>query len=193
MSWFLSRSQARAEDRQIEEKILSETAYKGQAPSPEPALILLATDADGPARRRLHCFEDAETATRFVRFWYPYRSNDSVGGFWLLGAEPLPVDRAEWGVVVLILVRGAQTGFVHAFSRRDMESTREFLCEEIAYGLDPAAVILSWAVPVEIETDSRGDAIIFPRSLPEGVTAGNPAISALDERELAMAPALWKA
>lgn len=192
MSWFLSRSQARPRDREIEEKILSEAAFTGPVRSPEPSLILLAADADGPACRRLHCFHDAESAARFVRFWYPYRSNDSVGGFWLLRAEPLAVDRAEWGVVVLIVVREAHTGLVYAFTRRDMESTREFLGEEIAYGLDPTAVILSWAVPVEIETDFRGDAVIFPRSLPEGVTAGNPAISALDERELAMAPALWK-
>lgn len=192
MSWFLSRHQARSEDRLIEDSILSESAPTRRAPSPEPALIMLATDADGPSCRRLHCFTDAESAARFVRFWYPYRLDNSVGGFWLLRAEPLAVDRAEWGVVVLIIVRGARSGLVYAFTRRDMESTREFLREEFAYGLDPAAVIVCWAVPAEIETDPRGEAVIFPTSLPAGVTAGNPAISALDQRELAMAPAFWK-
>lgn len=191
MSWFLSRSQGRADDRAMEERILSEAALGGPARSDEPALILLAADAEGPTCRRLHCFDNAESAARFVRFWYPYRLDDSVGGFWLLRSEPLPVDRAEWGVVVLTIVRG-QNGTVYAFSRRDMAATRELLSEEIAYGLDPGSVILSWAVPVEIETDFRGDATIFPRSLPEGVTAGNPAISTLDQRRLAAAPALWK-
>lgn len=190
MSWFLSRSQARS-DRPIEETILFEMARRGRVPDPEPALILLATDGEGAGCRRLHCFADADSATRFVRFWYPYRADGSLGGFWLLGTEPVPVDRAEWDVVVLIIVRSARSNHVYAFNRRDMESTREFLREEIAYGLNPQSVILSWAVPVEIETDFRGEAVLFPRSLPEGVTVGNPAISALDERELAMAPAFW--
>ena len=191
MSWFLSRSQARSDDRPLEERILSERPYRGRGPDPEPALILLAADAEGLGCRRLHCFADADSATRFVRFWYPYRADGSLGGFWLLGTEPVPVDRAEWDVVVLIIVRSTRSNHVYAFSRRDMESTREFLREEIAYGLNPSSVILSWAVPVEIETDFRGEAVIFPRSLPEGVPVGNPAISALDERELATAPAFW--
>ena len=191
MSWFLSRSQARSDDRPLQERILSERPHRGRRPDPEPALILLATDAHEPGCRRLHCFRDADSAARFVRFWYPYRADGSLGGFWLLGTEPVPVDRAEWDVVVLIIVRSTRSNHVYAFNRRDMESTREFLREEIAYGLNPASVILSWAVPVEIETDFRGEAVVFPRSLPEGVTVGNPAISSLDERELALAPAFW--
>jgi hypothetical protein len=157
----------------------------------EPALVLLATDAYGPGCRRLHCFEAAETAARFVKFWYPYRSDDSILGFWLLGAEPLPVDKAEWEAAVLIVVRDSLKGIVYAFSQPDMNSAREFLREEIGYGLDPAAVLLSWAVPVLIETDFRGDTVVFPPALPDGVTAGNPAISALDERGMATASAPW--
>lgn len=190
MSWFLSRSHARAEDRLMKEGIIPGVTCQGQARSPEPALVLLAADAHEPASRRLHCFEDAESAARFVRFWYPYRSDDSVVGFWLLRSEPLPVDRTEWEAAVLVIVRGARNGVVHAFSRPDMDSTRQLLKEEIAYGLDPASVILSWAVPVLIETDFRGDTVVFPHVLPEGATAGNPAISALDERRIASATTL---
>lgn len=193
MSWFLSRSRTRAEDLAMEERIHAKAAPGGLATSPEPALILLASDARAPACRRLHCFDDAESAARFVRFWYPYRSEDSVVGFWLLREEPLLIDRAEWEAAVLILARERPRGIVYAFSRRDMASTRQFLREETACGLDPACVILSWAVPVLLETDFGGDTVIFPRTLPEGVIAGNPAISALDERGMALAPAYREA
>lgn len=186
-SWFLSRHGTRTADRLFEGPNASGGGLaRSEAPS-EPALVLLAADAYGPACRRLHCFHDADTAVRFVKFWYPYRSVESVVGYWLLKREPLPIDRAEWEAAVLILVRGDRAGTVFAYSRRDMDSTRRFIGEQVAYGLDPDAVILSWAVPVLIETDFRGETIIFPDSLPEGETAGNPAVSALDERWMASA------
>lgn len=181
MSWFLSRSRASAEAERTAGRPPG-SARVEQTAAAEPALLLLANDAHGPGRRRLHCFEDAENAARFVRFWYPYRSDESVIGFWLLGTEPLPVDRAEWQVSVLILVRGTTRGTVYAFTRPDMDSARKFVSEETGYGLNPASILLFWAVPALIETDSHGDSVIFPASLPEGSAVGCAAVTALEER-----------
>jgi hypothetical protein len=193
MSWFLMRARAQTEDREIEERVLLEDAAEETPPGPEPALILLAMDARGPACRRIHCFQDAEPAARFVKFWYPYRSDDSVIGFWLLAEEPQPGNRSEWRAEVLIMVRDSHPGVVYAFTRPDMASAREFLANELQFGLDPADVMLFWAVPVQIENNFRGETVIFPHALPEGVTAGNPSVTAMDEREMAMAVALRKA
>ncbi len=54
--------------------------------------------------------------------------------------------------------------------------------EEAGCGLDPASVLLLWAVPALIETDFRGDTVIFPRALPEGAALGNAAVTAVEER-----------
>src|SRR3990172_6662772 len=81
MSWFLMRARAQTEDPLMEERILLEGAKAKGPQSLEPALALLAVDARGPACRRIHCFQDAEAAKRFVKFWYPYRSDDSVTGY----------------------------------------------------------------------------------------------------------------
>jgi hypothetical protein len=159
---------------------------------PSPALILLAMDARGPSCRRIHCFQDAEPATRFVKFWYPYRSGDAVVGYWLLTGEPLPSNRSEWRAEVLIIVRASHPGVVYAFTRPDMREAREFLASETQYGLDLADVMLFWVVPVQIENNSIGDTVIFPPALPDGVTAGNPSVTALDERDMAMALALHR-
>lgn len=190
MSWFLTRSKAQADDSLIEERALLGDLAAEEAPAPEPALILLAMDARGPACRRIHCFSDAEPAKRFVKFWYPYRTDDSVTGFWLLAAEPLPENRSEWRAEVLIMVRDSHPGVVYAFTRPDMAGAREFLATEVQFGLDLADVMVFWTVPVEIENNSRGETVVFPRALPEGVTAGNPTVTALDKRDMATALAL---
>ena len=186
MSWFLFPPHAPADADWMAGTIPAKARGERTA-TPEPALILLANDAHRPGCRRLHCFEDAEDAARFVRFWYPYRSDESVVGFWLLGTEPLPVDRAEWDVRVLILVRGSTRGTVYAYTRPDMESARRFVSEETGYGLNPASVLLFWAVPALLETDVHRDTVIFPRSLPEGAASGNAAVTALAERVTASA------
>jgi len=193
MSWFLTRSKAQTDDHLIEERTLLEDTVQEEEPQPpEPTLILLAMDARGPACRRIHCFEDAEAAKRFVKFWYPYRADDSVLGFWMLAAEPLPTNRSEWRAELLIMVRDSQPGVVYAFTRPDMDSAREFLANELQYGLDLADVMLFWVIPVEIENNFRGETVVFPDALPEGVTAGNPSVTALDERDMATALALRK-
>jgi hypothetical protein len=190
MSWFLMRARAQSEDPLMEERILLEDT-KARGPQPlEPALILLAIDARGPACRRIHCFQDAEAAKRFVKFWYPYRSDDSVTGYWLLGEEPLAENRTEWRAEVLIMVRDSRPGIVYAFTRPDMRSVRKFLANEVQYGLSLADVMLFWVVPVQVENNLRGETVIFPHALPEGVTTGNPSVTALDEREMATAAAL---
>lgn len=190
MSWFLTRARPQTEDALPEEAILLEDPKQPAPQPPEPALILLAMDARGPACRRIHCFSDAEPAKRFVKFWYPYRTDDSVIGFWLLAAEPLPENRSEWRAEVLIIIRDSRPGVVYAFTRPDMASAREFLASEVQFGLDLADVMLFWTVPVEIENNFRGETVVFPHALPEGVTAGNPSVTALDESDMAMAVAL---
>ena len=52
--------------------------------------------------------------------------------------------------------------------------------------------MLFWVIPVEIENNFRGETVVFPDALPEGVTAGNPSVTALDERDMATALALRK-
>src|SRR3990172_11099388 len=81
MSWFLMRATAQTEEPLMEEHILLEDKKKKQLQPLEPALIILAIDARGPACRRIHCFQDAEAAKRFVKFCYPYRLDDSVTGY----------------------------------------------------------------------------------------------------------------
>jgi hypothetical protein len=191
MSWFLMRARAKPEETTVEETILfGQPEPEAPPPPPEPALILLAMDARGPACRRIHCFQSAEPAQRFVKFWYPYRSDDSVIGFWLLSEEPEADNRSEWRAEVLIMVRDAIPGIVYAFTRPEMASAREFLANEAQFGLDLADVMLFWVAPVQIENNLRGDTVIFPDALPEGVTAGNPSVTGMDEREMAMALAL---
>jgi hypothetical protein len=189
MSLVSMRARARTEDTATEEGLFLAKTLAEAPHAPEPALILLAMDARGPACRRIHCFEDAAPAIRFVRFWYPYRSDDSVVGFWLLAEEPQAENRSEWRAEVLVVIRDAHPGIVFAFTRPDMDSAREFLANEVQFGLDLTDAMLFWVVPVQIENDDRGEAVIFPDALPEGITAGNPSVTALDKREMAMAPA----
>ncbi len=193
MSWFLMRARSQAEGASLEEHVLLEDTQEEQPQPPEPALILLAVDARGPACRRIHCFQEAEPAKRFVKFWYPYRSGDAVIGYWLLAGEPLPDNRSEWRAEVLVMVRDSRPGVVYAFTRPGMREARAFLTNEMQYGLNPADVMLFWVVPVQIENDFHGDTVIFPHALPEGVTMGNPSVTALDERDMAMALALRRA
>lgn len=190
MSWFLSRGRPQTDKTPAGEQFLLEEPPEEPPLAPEPALILLAMDARGPACRRIHCFQDSDHARRFVKFWYPYRTDDSVLGFWLLPGEPHASNRTEWRAEVLIMVRDGRPGIVYAFTRPDMDAAREFLAEETRFGLDLADVLIFWAVPVEIENDFRGDTVLFPNSLPEGVARGNPSVTELDERDMAMAVAL---
>jgi len=192
MNWFLTRPKSQTDHQLAEEQALLEhgTANRAAPVTDEPALLLLAQDAHGPACRRLHCFADAEAAKEFVKFWYPYRSEEGVLGFWLLVSEPLPADKAEWDVEVLIMIRDLRPGIVFAFSKHDMDAAREFLLEEAGYGLNLADVLLFWAVPVQIENDFRGDTLLFPSTMPEGAAAGHKSVTALDEREMATALAL---
>ncbi|HSP54190.1 MAG TPA: hypothetical protein VLS25_01260 [Dehalococcoidia bacterium] len=186
------RTRSRTEEASLEEHMLLQEPDEEPQP-PAPALILLAMDARGPACRRIHCFQDAEPARRFVKFWYPYRSGDAVVGYWLLTGEPLPGNRSEWRAEVLIIVRDSHPGVVYAFTRPDMREAREFLANEVQFGLNLADVLLFWVIPVQIENDFRGETIIFPHALPEGVTAGNPSLAALDERDMSTALALHRA
>jgi hypothetical protein len=41
--------------------------------------------------------------------------------------------------------------------------------------------MLFWVVPVQIENDFRGDTLLFPSTMPEGTTAGNASVTALDD------------
>ena len=189
MNWFLTRSKGATEDRLIEERALQPgRAAESSAVEPrQPPLVLLAMDARGTGCRRLHCFADAEAAKGFVKLWYPYRSYDGVNGYWLLRDEPLHVEKAEWDAHVLIMIRDSRPGLVYAFSKPSMDSAREFLAYEVEHGLDLADVMLFWVVPIQIENDFRGDTLLFPSTMPEDTTAGNSAVSALDEREMATA------
>ncbi len=187
MNWFLARSKSATEDRLMAQRALRQSGAT-ESPTVEPGqppLVLLAMDARGTGCRRLNCFADAEAAKGFVKLSYPYRSYDGVNGYWLLRDEPLHAGKAEWGAHVLIMIRDSRPGLVYAFSRPEMDSAREFLAYEGEHGLDLADVMLFWVVPVQIENDEKGDTFLFPPSLPEGMAAGNSALSALDERQIA--------
>ena len=189
MTWFgdrLSRRGATSDSASLEQHPLSRKEPRSAGPEPEPALVLLAQDAHGPAARRVHCFADAQAAERFVEFWYPERRENSVLVYWLLPARPGRYHDTDWGAELLLIVRdGARRGVVYAFSFTDWDDVREFLAGEMDRGLDPESVLLFWAVPARIHTGSTGRAVLFPSALPEGMAAGNHAVTALAEKEMA--------
>jgi hypothetical protein len=157
----------------------------------EAGLMLLATDASGPYARRIHCFHDAGAATRFIKFWYPYRLEGSVRAYWLLRDEPSLYEQKEWGAALVLLVRDAgRRGVVYEFPFEGVSQARQFLRQETEHGLDMRQVLLLWALPARIERDWRGDVILFPPSMPEGLIAGNPSVSAIAEKAMAAAKAL---
>lgn len=196
MTWFGDRLLKRGAtaNAALEEHLLLQEQARNGATAREPALVLLATDASGQASRRVHCFEDSDAAARFVKFWYPEVRDGSLLTFWLLADEPSRYDHPEWGVELLVLIRdGARPGIVYPFSFVDMGDVRDFLQEELERGLDPRSVLILWSIPARIHADSAGRVMLFPEALPEGMAAGNGAVTVLAEREMAEAPALLRA
>lgn len=186
MSWLGVRTSRRAaadEAAALEEQLLSATT-RGDA-GQEPALLLLAADAAGFAARRVHVFAEAQAAERFVHFWYPEHGERGLLAYWLLPAKPGRHHGTDWGTELLLLVRdSARRGVVYAFSFTDWDDVREFLAGEVERGLDLASVLLFWVVPGRIHAGSGGSVALFPAALPEGMAAGNSAVTALAEKEM---------
>ncbi len=189
MTWFgdrLSRRGATSDSASLEQHPLSREEPRSAGPEPEPALVLLATDAAGSAARRVHCFSEAQAAERFVEFWYPERRENSVLAYWLLAAKPDRRHGTDWGAKLLLMIRdGMRRGVVYAFSFTDIDDVRAFLADEMERSLNPESVLLFWSVPARIHADSAGRAVLFPSALPEGMAAGNHAVTSLAEKEMA--------
>jgi len=153
---------------------------KGRTPCPDiedsaarparpelPPLVLLSDDAAGHSVRRMTCFADAIAACKHVQFWFPQAYRSRLTAFWALSARPKQ-DAEPLEAEALVLVRDPRDhGLVSPFSFLDMDSALDFVREEIRCGLDPALVLLYWAVPARIETTAFGELRVSPEQPPD--------------------------
>ncbi|HSP54958.1 MAG TPA: hypothetical protein VLS25_05165 [Dehalococcoidia bacterium] len=138
------------------------------APPQLPPLVLLSDDAAGPSVRRMTAFPGPAEVCEHVDFWYPPEHRDRLIAFWALSDRP--VERAEDipEAEALVLVRDHRDpALVSPFSFMSMGEAMTFVRDEMRYGLDPALVIVVWAVPVRIVTSVFGDVRVSPGRPPQ--------------------------
>lgn len=170
MAW-LDNLLGRGSDREVEEKAERQAPRKPTS----PPLLLLVSDASGMAALRLVKFDDSRAACEYVEFWYPNRSAGTVYAVWALPGEPdsrcmaAPEHRGE---AVILLRDDRNQDIVYPFSFNDFHSAWEFLREEMQHDLDPARVMINWAVPVDIEVDDLGKIHMSPDAPPPWAPAG---------------------
>jgi hypothetical protein len=134
-----------------------------------PALMVLVNDASGMASFKTHEFEDVESATEFVRYWFPMEAEDGLTAFWAMTEQP--EGGTDSGAEPLVMIRDtSRDGVVYLFSFVNLESAQTFLREEEARGTNPDAMLFYWAVQVKREIDRWGKLILTP-STPPGVAA----------------------
>ena len=142
-----------------------------------PPLMVLVNDASGRASFKTHVFDDAESATEWVRYWFPKEAADGVTAFWALTAQPEGgIEAAE---AVAMIRDTSRDGVVYLFSFVDMNSAQTFLRDEVTRGTKLDAMLLYWAVQVKRETDRWGKLILTP-STPPGVAAYDPEVEGFE-------------
>jgi len=142
-----------------------------------PPLMVLVNDASGRASFKTHVFDDAESATEWVRYWFPKEAADGMTAFWALTAQPEGgIDAAE---AVAMIRDTSRDGVVYLFSFVDMNSAQTFLRDEVTRGTKLDAMLLYWAVQVKRETDRWGKLILTP-STPPGVAAYDPEVEGFE-------------
>ena len=139
-----------------------------------PPLMVLVNDASGRASFKTHAFPDAESATEWVRYWFPMESEDTLTAFWAMTEQP-EVDIDAPAEPLVLIQDNRHEGVVFLFSFVDISSANEFMREEVEHGTPADAMNLYWAVQVRRELDRSGKLTLTP-STPPGVVA-----SALEE------------
>lgn len=133
------------------------------ASNPEPAtgvaseaqhspLLLLTTDAASINARRLHSFADAESATGFIRFWFPPDSHKRIAAFWALPAPPIQAN-AE---AIVLIRHPSDPGLVYPFSFPAMDEALCMARSEMRRGLRIGSFAIYHAVRVAFDTAPDG-------------------------------------
>ena len=153
-----------------------EEAQSKPRTSSGPQLMVLVNDASGRASFKTHVFDDAESATEWVRYWFPIEAQDGITAFWAM--TELPEGGTDSGAEPLVMVRDtSRDGVVYLFSFVDIDSAQAFLRDEVERGTNPDAMLLYWAVQVKREIDRWGKLTLTP-STPPGVAAFEPEVEA---------------
>jgi len=128
-----------------------------------PSLLVLTSDAARAGAYRVHRFDEAAAAERWIDFWYPPEHRHGIIAFWALNDAP----EDEAGCELAALIHDdSDTELAYARSFDDHDGARAFLSEELAAGLDPRQVSLHWALPVTIGCTARGEARLNPARPP---------------------------
>lgn len=134
------------------------------APPPRgPSLLILTSDAASASGYRLHRFDDAGSAERWLDFWYPREHRRGIVAFWALDERPEEEDDCELAVLIH---DGADSDLVHARSFDDHDGACAFLHEELVAGLHPRQVSVHWALPVTIGCTAGSEARLNPARPP---------------------------
>ena len=133
-----------------------------------PPLMVLVNDASGRASFKTHVFDDAESATEWVRYWFPMEIEDGPTAFWAMTEQPAGGD-ADAEPLVMISDT-SRDGVVYLFSFVDIGSARAFMRDEVERGTQPDTMFFYWAVQVKREIDRWGNLTLTP-STPPGITA----------------------
>ncbi len=162
-----------------------ETAAKAVVPEKgNPPLMLLVNDASGRASFKTHVFDSAESATDFILYWFPNRSEGGIIAFWAMTQAPqFGLDSpSETAAEALVMIRDVKRDeVVYLFSFVDMRSAHEFLREEVHHGTDLRLMMLYWAVPVRLTADPWGRMVLTP-STPPGAVMDVEADASISER-----------
>jgi len=135
----------------------------------KPHLMMLAADASGLASFKLLTFPSAETAIEYIQRSFGDRSDTGLIAFWGMTERPVvsPQPGAETALEVMVMVRDdLRNDVVYPFSFTDIETAHDFVKHELHRGLDPAHVLLYWAVPVQLGITADGEMGLFPKAAP---------------------------
>ena len=137
-----------------------------------PQLMVLVNDASGRASFKTHVFDDAESATEWVRYWFPMETEDGLTAFWAMTERP--EGGHDGAAEPLVMIRDtSRDGVVYLFSFVDIDSAQAFLRDEVERGTQLDTMFLYWAVQVKREIDRWGKLTLTP-STPPGVAAYEP-------------------
>lgn len=164
MAW-LTNLLRRGESREDEEAAKAETTLQRQ----HPPLLLLVSDASGPAALRVLEFDDAQAAGEYLEFWHPRQQARTVYAVWALPNEPdgsWPTPPERRGEAIVLIQDDKREDIVYPFSFTDLRTAWEFIRHEMRNGLVPGNVLVYWAVPIDIETDNVGKVQLHPSAPP---------------------------
>jgi hypothetical protein len=175
---FMSNLRNRREAAGLE-AVATEQEVAEMPPGSGPPLIAMLPDAGGLASYTVRTFASAMLAERFIDTEASGSARQGIVAFWALAGSPAARAYAE----PIVIIRDQRWPVVYPFSFSDIDSAHDFVRHEMQRGLDLGQVMVYWAVPVTVETDSRGHAVLTPSEPPvvQPASAG-----------LAPAPVVWE-